>query len=513
MTSGAKRALLESAGYEVRFRDSEWVECLLSSGEESWLGRGRDREAALEDALRAALPSRLARELLERELLRSTGATLPAPPEHGGIQAGPTGEPGPARAAGVEAPREEPEPAVRAAPPRVLPQRIPMPPPLVRRDAIVARLDPERSLEELDVLMDRITDSRDELGLCAPERQRLAMLAWICEARAHTDAFSDDTRIRDRVGAISRQLTEMGKTFWPGSVTALQLQMQPRDLPRHVLGGPASTWARAAELAERALRTLEYQDERRGFDAYGWSDAGRLSPGPPDPGAQLEGLALEVERLGGPLSSGAPARAAEARPEPATFRVWVRSLRWLRGSDADPDRWARIAGRLRWWVSQRDAGLAPAARELDASYLPDQPWSVELGAPGLLEQGAPAAEGGFRRLSDHVLENIRSAMSGKRMVFVSNRRDPDLQSRLKDVLPSATLDWRVAEPRRIEALGEAIQQGAYDVVLGAIGFQSQGTDHLLAKACRRAGVKYLRVNRGRPIACLRALARDLDGAA
>ena len=114
--------------------------------------------------------------------------------------------------------------------------------------------DPEEALDDLDILMDRIRDTRQELGLCAPDRQRLAMLAWICLGRSHADAFPDDLRIRDRVSSISRQLTEIGKTFWPGSVTALQLHMQPRDLPRHLLGGVASTWRRAAELAEQSLR-------------------------------------------------------------------------------------------------------------------------------------------------------------------------------------------------------------------------------------------------------------------
>jgi hypothetical protein len=291
--------------------------------------------------------------------------------------------------------------------------------------------------------------------------------------------------------------------------------MQPRDLPRHVLGGPASTWARAAELAERALRSVEYSDERRGFDAYGWADATLTQPPPKSPSSTLEKLMSELESVGGPIAHNAVPRETDARPDPALFQRWIRRLRWLRCADVDPDRWARLAGRLRWWACHREAALAPAARELDASYSPEQSWARELGvheeeaeAPKLGVANGDGIHGGGS-FPEHVLEDLRSAMSGKRMVFVSTRRDPDLQTRLKDALPSATLDWRVAEPRRLEALVEAIQQGAYDVVLGAIGFQAQGTDNLLARACRQAGVRYLRVNRGRPIACLRALARDL----
>src|SRR5439155_20889535 len=177
-----------------------------------------------------------------------------------------------------------------------------------------------RALEELDTLTERIRDSREELGLCSPERQRLAMLAWICEARAHTDTFPEDTRIRDRVGSISRQLTEIGKTFWPGSVTALQLQMEPRDLPRHLLGGTATTWRRAAELAEQALRNKEHEDERRGYDAYGWADARLTLPRPAHPERLLEEMVVAVEKLSGSLETQAAPADSSVRPDGLAFQ-------------------------------------------------------------------------------------------------------------------------------------------------------------------------------------------------
>lgn len=393
--------------------------------------------------------------------------------------------------------------------PRSTPRAFNAPPPLVRRDVSAPRVvDPPRALEELDILLERIRDSRDELGLCSPERQRLAMLAWICEGRAHTDTFPDDLRIRERVGSISRQLTEIGKTFWPGSVTALQLQMQPRDLPRHVLGGAAPTWSRAAELSERALHALEYSDERRGFDAYGWADIGHAFPLPENPGELMEQVIREVEACGGPLLPHAAPRDGDSRPDSASYARWVRSLRWLRAADVDPDRWGRLAGRLRWWATHRDPQHAVGARELEASYAPEHAWAHELGMPLPIDGLGLEHEGETNgKAVNGLLDTVRGMTSGKRLVFVSNRRDPDLELRLKDLLPEAALEWRVAEPKRIETLGESIQQGAFDVVLAAIGFQSLATDHLLARACRLARVKYLRVNRGRPNACIRALAR------
>jgi hypothetical protein len=498
MSTEAARAVLEAAGYELVFREGEWVECLLLKDVEAWIGRGRDRDSALLDAVQKACPSSLALALFNEAMERRGGQGRSTAES---IVAG-----DPERAQGFTPIVSTPAAARTQAVSRIaMPRSRSQPPPLVRRDAGPARIDAGRALDELEILGERIRDSREELGLCSPERQRLAMLAWICEARAHTDTFPEDARIRDRVGSISRQLTEIGKTFWPGSVTALQLQMQPRDLPRHVLGGPASTWARAAELAERSLRTLEYTDERRGYDAYGWADAGSTRPSPQGPERMLEGLITDVEGIAGPLAHNAVPQKTEARPDPDSFQRWVRRLRWLRGSDVNPDRWARVAGRLRWWACHREAPLVAPARELEASYMPDQSWARELNSTETSANGHSE----LASFPDHVLEDVRSAMSGKRLVFVSTRRDPDLQAQLKDALPSAALDWRVAEPRRLEALGEAIQHGAYDVVLGAVGFQSQGTDALLARACKLAGVRYLRVNRGRPIACLRALARDL----
>jgi hypothetical protein len=180
---------------------------------------------------------------------------------------------------------------------------------------------------------------------------------------------------------------------------------------------------------------------------------------------------------------------------------WVRRLRWLRGSASDPDKWARAAGRLRWWAGRREPLLTRATRELDPSYAPPGSW---LDALAEEVEVSPAIE-----LPADLIARVRGAYSGKRLVFVGTRRDPDLQARLTGAIPCAELEWRVAEPKRMQDLGEAIASKQYDVVLSALGFSSLGADPLLARACREAGIGYLRVNRGRPIACLRALARSV----
>jgi hypothetical protein len=460
------RAMLEGFGYEIRFREHEWVECFLFTEKESWTGRGPDRRAALEDAVAHACPSQLARALLERAVAEATeqASAKPAPK-----------------------PRQERSTSDT---------RRSGPPTLVAKEPLAAP-DLSRSLEELAIIEQRIRDTKDELGLCAPERQRLALYAFICEARGHTETFPEEARVRDAVAVISRLLTEIGKSFWPGSVTALQLHMQPRDLPRHLLGGVATTWTRAAELAERALIGVELGDERRGFDSYGWADPPESRPAPIDAEGQVDQLLASIEKKTGTLDRAEPREGG--KPEADEFLYWVRRLRWLRGSASDPDKWSRAAGRLRWWTGRRDPSLGRAARELDPAFIPPITWLDSLAEDIEVKPD--------RELPADLIERVRGAYNGKRLVFVSTRRDPDLQARLTGAIVGAELEWRVAEPKRLHDLGEAIASKQYDVVLSALGFSSLGADPLLARACKDAGVGYLRVNRGRPIACLRALAR------
>ena len=46
-------------------------------------------------------------------------------------------------------------------------------------------------------------------------------------------------------------------------------------------------------------------------------------------------------------------------------------------------------------------------------------------------------------------------------------------------------------------------------MLIATGFQAHTIDGILARAARAGGVPYVRVFKGRPLACVRALARSL----
>ena len=103
---------------------------------------------------------------------------------------------------------------------------------------------------------------------------------------------------------------------------------------------------------------------------------------------------------------------------------------------------------------------------------------------------------------------MRARTNGKRALFVSNREDPALKAKLEELL-GLELHWYEATPRRVDAACERIARGGLDFVLSATGFQHHAVDDAITKAAKSARVTIVRVNRGRPVACVRALAREL----
>jgi hypothetical protein len=108
-----------------------------------------------------------------------------------------------------------------------------------------------------------------------------------------------------------------------------------------------------------------------------------------------------------------------------------------------------------------------------------------------------------------MLDAILGFTRGKNALVVSNRNDQDQDAEIQRLLQLASVDHGQIEPRRIEALTERLERGSYDLVLAATGFMPHKADGSLRKACAKSGIPYVRMNRGRPRACLRHLARDL----
>jgi hypothetical protein len=159
-----------------------------------------------------------------------------------------------------------------------------------------------------------------------------------------------------------------------------------------------------------------------------------------------------------------------------------------------PDR--RVRRRLRELVKRMAEIEAAPAKE---AAKPARPADEEKDTP--VEDTLAQAE------IDLLSARVRAQTQGRRALFVSNREDPELGARLTDLL-GITIAWCDGSLRRVQAQCERIQRGSYDLVLSATGFQVHGVDSALARASSGAGIPYVRVNRGRPVACVQAIARE-----
>jgi hypothetical protein len=155
-----------------------------------------------------------------------------------------------------------------------------------------------------------------------------------------------------------------------------------------------------------------------------------------------------------------------------------------------PDR--RVRRRLRELVKRLASEEAPS---------PPSP-KIEV-AREIEEQDESQAEHAL----DSLAALVRSRTQGKHVLFVSNREDPELGSRLSELL-GIEITWCDGSLRRVQAQCERIKAGSYELVLSATGFQVHGVDSALARAASSADVPYVRVNRGRPVACVQAIARE-----
>jgi hypothetical protein len=151
--------------------------------------------------------------------------------------------------------------------------------------------------------------------------------------------------------------------------------------------------------------------------------------------------------------------------------------------------------RRRLLILQRDLGGSTAVPE--AGDEPDDGGSLEATADAHEPSTPP------------LFEAVRNRTRGSRALFISNRNDPLLHERLLKALAFAELDWCEADVKRAQAAEQKVAGGGYDFVLAATGFLSHSVDGRIAKVCRARQIPYVRVERGRPLTCVRSLARDL----
>jgi hypothetical protein len=383
---------LVTLGYVANYREQGFVECLLSRELERFVGRGVDREAALEDALRAAFPSAAARHLAAVALRAG------APPTANEARAEPATRPPPH----ATAPDPLPVPPPVAAPTPVADsprngvprspgdgEEAPAPPPAPRPPPV-----PRLALAEAEVRMaaldTEIAFAEDELPALAPSRQRLVLLALSARMRDLQLRCSD--RVVERHASdLAHRLSELTGRLWCGSIVTLKREATPRDaaiaLPPAFREPLPSTWSELSERAAAALAALD-DDDSHGFDEDGFADTAALSPPPPAPRRMLRQVVAAIEERCGPIDSKPlrEERSAIERSVVAEPERWIeiaRRIRWLRGTPADPWLWGLAIGRLRF-VTEVALRSAPPLGDrlfeiLDAAARPTVGWAKQLG--------------------------------------------------------------------------------------------------------------------------------------
>lgn len=110
-------------------------------------------------------------------------------------------------------------------------------------------------------------------------------------------------------------------------------------------------------------------------------------------------------------------------------------------------------------------------------------------------------------IEDLLRGKVRERTRGKRMLFVSNREDETLRVRLEEDLDCSVTLRDGSNSRKLQAIIASVTSSSYDMVLMATGFHDHSSDANLSRAAKAACVPYVRVNKGRPLATIRALAR------
>ncbi|APR85336.1 Hypothetical protein A7982_10685 [Minicystis rosea] len=252
---------------------------------------------------------------------------------------------------------EAPVDATTETMPSVMPAPSP-PPPAPVEQASEARPDEasaerERpstaeALAALDAILDGVEAQLSSFARLAPQRQRTSLLVWICRARSFEDALPHERDVHRRIGVIARRLSDLAKTFWPGSVRALQLTARPWDLSELRTRGASAprSWAEGAQRADRVLADQLAEAERQGLDADGWAEDPNEPAMDGSPDQVLSSASTAITSVLGPLrDADEPETLDPAAID--TLANAARRLRRVRRRVVDGVAWGVVIGRLR----------------------------------------------------------------------------------------------------------------------------------------------------------------------
>ncbi len=322
--------MLLQFGYSIDWHHlPESTQSVVSNHDERWEGSGVDEAIALERVLAQLAPSKIARTFIERAA------------RDGIVAGGSTGE------------------------------SIPL-------DVNAAALRDLRSiLSDLELVAARVEAGIPEAALMAPMLQKLHVLAWIARGRTLEHEARRHRSACDSTGTIARRLTALCKTWWPGSVRALQLDATPERATREQGLPQAMSWLEVAEAAEARLEQLISEPP----SDDGWRDTSALEPPPQLGGREIAAAIAVIERLIGSIDMppGPVPMAHLGIREELELEEAAARLRWSRHVAPDPERWGAAIGRLRWLTAQNKGG-ARLARLLDPAFIPRPSWDAQVQA-------------------------------------------------------------------------------------------------------------------------------------
>ena len=112
--------------------------------------------------------------------------------------------------------------------------------------------------------------------------------------------------------------------------------------------------------------------------------------------------------------------------------------------------------------------------------------------------------------AQELLACVQEITAGKRVLFVTNRDDERLRQDLERELKCEVTLKDGGNPRTMGSAIKSVDRDKYDFVLMATGFNNHSADASLCRAAKMEGIPYVRVQKGRLAATVRALGRAFN---
>lgn len=414
---------------------------------------------------------------------------------------------------------------------------------------------------DLLALLVEIDATRASLAVATPERQRLTFTAWIARARA-AESILGGSWARQKVTAAAAALHQLSRLWWPGRVAALDphststtalpgttaetwqevaascrvrleraevwaddaarvppphdaidlfastcellgscggplgltvaLDRSPalvtdarRRLPALIRAAAALRWLRGVAPAEAwGLAIGRARGLARALGDHAGDLAGLLAPSL----VPLAGWAVRCGR--DPALERVLGHIPRADAPDTALLAWLTTAFDVLDTPALARACIHLASRLSGMQPQfADRRHRRRFEQLRHQLAPRAVHAMESSAP------RPPAES---RHADPRIAELRAQLTGRRVLFATNRSAPEIENLLAEHLGvRCEAVVSASSPRRRQSLLTRIVRGSYDVVLVAQGFTGHADTEQLGAACRQVGIPFCMVDKGR----------------